>query len=79
MEKHYLHIKYFFNFMCTFYITNYSCEDRIEQSVPRDHCLSHFGKSRDAKRRSLGRIVLSYHHTHDCIIATHIHVSHDLP
>ena len=27
---------------------HYSCEDGIEKSVPHDHCLSSFGKPRDA-------------------------------
>ena len=35
---------------------NYSCESRIEKSVPRDHLLSSLGKPRDAKRWSSGRI-----------------------
>ena len=30
---------------------SYSCEDKIEKSVPRDHRLSSLGKPRDAKRR----------------------------
>ena len=30
----------------------YSCEGRIEKSVPRDHRLSSLGKPRGAKRRS---------------------------
>ena len=68
MEKHYFHNMYFFHLMCTFFITNYSCEDRIEQSVPREHRLWSLGTPRDAKRRPLGRIVLSYHHTHDSIL-----------
>ena len=29
---------------------NYSCEDGIEKSVPRDHRLSSLGKPRDANR-----------------------------
>ena len=29
---------------------NYSCEDGIEKSGPRDHRLSSLGKPRDAKR-----------------------------
>ena len=41
------------------------CEGRIEKSVPRDHRLSSLGKPCDAKRRSSGRIFLSYPHTHD--------------
>ena len=47
---------------------HYLCEDRIEKSVPRDHYLSPdspFGKPRDAKQCSLGRILLSHPHTHD--------------
>ena len=43
----------------------FSCEGRIEKSVLRDHRLSSLGKPRDAKRRSSGRIFLSYPHTHD--------------
>ena len=43
---------------------HYSCEGRIEKSVPRDHRLSSLGKPRDAKRRSSGQIFLSYPHTH---------------
>ena len=46
----------------------YSCGGRIEKSVPRDHRLSSLGKPRDAKRRSLGHIFLSYRHTHDTCI-----------
>ena len=34
--------------------THYSCEGRIEKSVPWDHLLSSLGKPRDAKRRSSG-------------------------
>ena len=44
---------------------HYSCEGRIEKSVPRDHRLSSLGKPRDAKRWSSGRIFLSFPHTHD--------------
>ena len=44
---------------------HYSCEGRIENSVPRDHRLSSLGKPRDAKQWSSGRIFLSYPHTHD--------------
>ena len=33
---------------------HYSCEGKIEKSVPRDHLLSSLGKPRDAKRRSSG-------------------------
>ena len=44
---------------------HYSCEGRIENSAPQDHCLSSLSKPRDAKRRYSGRIFLSYHHTHD--------------
>ena len=40
-------------------------EGRIEKCVPRDHRLSSLGKPRDAKRRSSGRIFLSYPHTHE--------------
>ena len=29
---------------------HYSCEGRVEKSVPRDHRLSSLGKTRDAKR-----------------------------
>ena len=29
---------------------HYRCEDGIEKSVPRDHCLSSLGKPRDANR-----------------------------
>ena len=43
---------------------HYSCEDRIEKSIPRDHRLSSLGKPRDAKRRSSGRIFLSFPHTY---------------
>ena len=43
----------------------YLCEDGIEKSVPRDHCLSSLGKPRDANRRSSGQIFLSHLHTHD--------------
>ena len=46
-------------------IIYYSCEGRIEKSVPRNHRLSSLGKPRDAKRRSSGQIFLSYPHTHD--------------
>ena len=45
--------------------THYKCEGRIEKSVPRDHRLSILSKPRAAKRRSPGRIFLSYPHTHD--------------
>ena len=38
---------------------------RIEKSFSRDHRLSLLGKPRDAKRRSSGRIFLSYPHTHN--------------
>ena len=38
---------------------------RIDKSVPRDNRLSPLGKPRDAKRRSSGRIFLSYPYTHD--------------
>ena len=41
------------------------CEGRIEKSVPQDPRLSSLGKPRDAKRRSLGRIFLSYPNTYD--------------
>ena len=42
------------------------CEGRIEKSIPRDHRLSSLViKPCDAKRRSLGQIVLSYPHIHD--------------
>ena len=44
---------------------HYSCEGRIEKSVPQDHHLSSLGKPRDAKRRSSGQIFLSYPHTYD--------------
>ena len=44
---------------------HYPYESRIENIVPRDHCLSSLGKPRDAKRRSPGRIFLPYSHTHD--------------
>ena len=44
---------------------HFSCEGRIEKSVPRNHRLSSLGKPRDAKRRSSGLIFLSYPHTHD--------------
>ena len=47
---------------------NHSCEGRIEKSIPRDHCLSSLGKPHDAKRRSMGRIFLSYPQTHDIIL-----------
>ena len=43
----------------------HSCEGRIEKSVPLDHRLSSLGKPRDTKRRSPGRIFLSYPHMHD--------------
>ena len=46
-------------------IIHYSCEGRIEKSVPRNHRLSSHRKPRDAKRRSSGPICLSYHQTHD--------------
>ena len=41
-------------------IIHYTCEDRIEKSVPRDQRLSSLGKPLDAKRRSSGRIFLSW-------------------
>ena len=41
---------------------------RIEKYVPRDHNLSKFGKPRDAKRRSSGRIFLSYTNTLDGLL-----------
>ena len=44
---------------------HYSCEGRIEKSVPCDHRLASLDKPRDAKRLSSGRIFLSYPHTHD--------------
>ena len=44
---------------------HYSCECRIEKSVPHDQRLSSLGKPRDAKRRSSGQIFLAYRHTHD--------------
>ena len=46
---------------------HYTYEGKIEKSVPRDYSLSSVGKPRDAKRRSTGRIFLSYMypHTHD--------------
>ena len=44
---------------------DYSCEGRLEKSVPMDHRLSSIGKPNDAKRRSSGRIFLFYPHTHD--------------
>ena len=47
---------------------HYSFEGRIEKSVPRHHRLSSLGKPRDAKRRSSGRIFLSYPHTHDIFL-----------
>ena len=46
----------------------YSCEVRIEKSFPRDHRLSSLGKPRDVKRRSWGRIFLSYPHTHEIFL-----------
>ena len=51
--------------LCTLTYFHYSCEGRIEKSVPQYHHLSSLGKSRDAKRRSSGWIFLSYPHTHD--------------
>ena len=36
----------------------------MEKPIPRDHRLSSLGKPHDAKRRSLGRIFLSYPNTH---------------
>ena len=44
---------------------HYSCEGRIEKSVPRYHRLSSLCKPPDAKRRSSGWIFLSYLHTHN--------------
>ena len=44
---------------------HYSCEGRIEKSVPRDRRLSSQDKLRDAKRGSSRQIFLSYPHTHD--------------
>ena len=49
-------------------IIHYLCEGRIEKSVPWDHRLSSLGKPRDAKRRSSGRIFLSYPHIHDRLL-----------
>ena len=43
----------------------YSCDVRIEKSVPWDYSLSSLGKPRDAKRRSSGQIFLSYPQTID--------------
>ena len=37
----------------------------MEKTIPHDHLLSTLGKPRDAKRRSSGRIFLSYPHTYD--------------
>ena len=45
---------------------------RIFLSVPRDHRLSSLGKPRDAKRRSLGWIFLSYPHTHDIFLPSSV-------
>ena len=50
-------------------------EGKIEKSVPRDHRLSSLGKPRDANRRSLGRIFLSYPHTHDRFLYSIFQVS----
>ena len=44
---------------------HFSSDDKIEKSVPQNHRLSSIGKPRDVKRRSSGRIFLSYPHTHD--------------
>ena len=44
---------------------HYLCGCGIEKSVPRDHCLSSLGKSRDCKRQSSRWIFLSHPHTHD--------------
>ena len=44
---------------------HYSCEGRIEKSVPWDHRLSSLGEPRGAKRRSSGQIFLFYPYTHD--------------
>ena len=57
-------------------IFHYSCEGRIEKSVPRDHRLSSLGKPHDAKRRSSGWIVLSYPHTHDRFLYYDTHGHH---
>ena len=40
-------------------IIHYSCEDRIDKSVLRDHCLASVRKPCNAKWRSLGRIFYS--------------------
>ena len=53
---------------------HYSCEGRIEKSVPRDHCLSSLGKPRDAKRQSSGQIFLSYRQTHDRFLQSTISI-----
>ena len=44
---------------------HYLCKDGIEKSVPPDHHLSSFCKSRDAKRSSSGGIFLSHPQTND--------------
>ena len=47
---------------------HYSCEGRIEKSVPQDHSLSSLGRPCDAKRGSSGQISPSYPHSHYILI-----------
>ena len=53
---------------------HYSCEGKIEKSVPLDHHLSSLGKPRDTKRRSSGQIFLSYPHTHDRFLKSNVRI-----